>query len=238
MVLVEALRELGTVFVAAPAMEQSWVGRGFSRHRQIAVTAFDGFEGVQAWTVDGTPSDAVNIALGHLLPKKPDVVVSGINIGWNAMVPVIYSSGTVAGALEGASWGIPAIAISIHLEGEFFDRIKGDAAHPPESIKDPLKVAAKLGAAFAAQKAEESNDHCEVYNLNFPTNPKPDTPWIVTEPGKIKFDSLFQEIKPGRYSFRYMEQISKPSGTELPCDYEVFTEGKISLSKLKFHKLS
>ena len=61
------------------------------------------------WTVDGTPSDCVNIALAHLLPPelKPDAVLSGINIGLNASLGFIIASGTIAGAWEGALHGLP-----------------------------------------------------------------------------------------------------------------------------------
>lgn len=236
--LVEALSKLGTVFVAAPVREQSWVGKGVSRHRDVCVNAFDGFPGIQAWEVDGTPSDAVNIALGHLLPKSPDVVVSGINVGWNAMVPVLYSSGTVAGALEGASWGIPAVALSMHLKESDFDEVKMNTMSPPKSIRSPVDQAAALGADFSARKAGSANNSCEVYNINFPTNPNPDTPWVRTQPGRVKLGSLFEQVEPGCFSFQYSESSSLFSGSGLPYDYNVFSAGKISLSKLNFFNIS
>jgi 5'-nucleotidase len=97
------------VKVAAPSGERSWIGRAFSRHREVTVTAYPGL-GDEAWSIDGTPSDCVNIALSHLLKQKPDVVLSGLNIGFNATMPLCLSSGTIAGATEGTAWGIPAVA--------------------------------------------------------------------------------------------------------------------------------
>jgi 5'-nucleotidase len=235
--LVEALKNLGTVFVAAPKCEQSWVGRGISRNREVKATPYHGYSEVQAWEIDGTPSDAVNIALGHLLPTKPDVVVSGINVGWNAMVPVLYSSGTVAGALEGASWGIPAIALSMHLEGDDFDEVKKDSINPSAKVSEPVEMAAQLGAEFSSKKVGEQNDSCEVYNVNFPTNPLIDTPWVATQPGKIRFDKLFENTGSNTFKFRYREQIPESQKRKLPDDYEVFSAGNISVSILNFNDL-
>ena len=69
-----ALSEYGDVYIAAPKHEQSWVGRGISRNREVEVKTVEDYPVRQAWEVDGTPSDAINIALGNLMPKKPDVV--------------------------------------------------------------------------------------------------------------------------------------------------------------------
>ncbi|MCZ6673230.1 MAG: 5'/3'-nucleotidase SurE [Verrucomicrobia bacterium] len=236
--LVDALCEHGTVYVAAPKREQSWVGRGVSRHREVSVVPYEGFTNAQAWEVDGTPSDAVNIALGHLLPKKPDVVVSGINVGFNAMIPVLYSSGTVAGALEGASWGLSAVALSMHLLAHDFDKVKEDSVNLPDNIKTRVKLAARMGAKFSAGLVGESNDDCMVSNINFPANLKADSPWVATQPGKIKIDSFFEKTSSGNYRFRYMERTPYGKQSGLPIDYEVFSEGSISLSLLNFHNVS
>jgi 5'-nucleotidase len=235
--LVNALSELGTVFVAAPKSEQSWVGRGLSRNRDVRVNDYHGFSNARAWEIDGTPSDAVNIALGNLMPQKPDVVVSGINVGWNAMAPVIFSSGTVAGALEGASWGLPAVALSMHMVAKDFDDLKNNPAAPSANLTSGVRTAARLGAEFAAKKAGETNENCEVYNVNFPTNPQMDTPWVATQPEKVRFGSLFEETESGVYNFRYTEHIPYGKTGNLPNDWETFAAGNISLSILNFHNL-
>ena len=81
--LVEALLPDFQVSVAAPAFEQSWIGRAISRRREVEVIQSPSIfpSGVDAWAISGTPTDCVNIALGNLLPKLPDIVISGINIG-------------------------------------------------------------------------------------------------------------------------------------------------------------
>ncbi len=112
--LVDALLPDFRVSVAAPAFEQSWTGRSMTRHGEIeAIHSPSIFpEGVEAWAISGTPTDCVNIALGNLLPEKPNIVLSGINIGFNTTETLILSSGTIAGAIEGVLWDLPAMAFS------------------------------------------------------------------------------------------------------------------------------
>lgn len=96
-----ALRQLGEVCVVAPATEQSGVGHAITFLTPL--TAKEIFDGKvrRGWAVDGSPADAVKLAISQFCPRKPDLVVSGINGGLNAGINVLYS-GTVAAAIEGA----------------------------------------------------------------------------------------------------------------------------------------
>jgi 5'-nucleotidase len=106
-VLAEAARELGDVEVVAPDREQSATSHSLTLHHPLRVRTPS--EGVHV--VDGTPTDCVVLALGELLPEKPDFVLSGINHGANLGDDVLYS-GTVAAAMESTILGIPSIAVS------------------------------------------------------------------------------------------------------------------------------
>src|SRR5215475_3126469 len=99
-----ALRPLGDITIVAPVTESSAIGRPLRLERVDTEGA--------VFTVDGTPTDCVNIALTMVLDRKPDLIVSGINKGYNLGDDVTYS-GTVAGAMEGALLGIPSIAVSL-----------------------------------------------------------------------------------------------------------------------------
>ena len=107
--LAAALKPLGDVTVVAPHAESSAIGHALTLRRPLRIeTVSEGF-----YAVDGTPTDCVNLGVAVLLKGElPDLVVSGINTGWNLGDDVTYS-GTVAGALEGALLGIPGIAISL-----------------------------------------------------------------------------------------------------------------------------
>src|SRR3954451_20814677 len=105
--LAEALRPLGDVVVVAPHVEASAIGHALTLRRPLRLEQLR--DGV--YEVDGTPTDCVNIALTKLYPTPPDLIVSGINKGYNLGDDVTYS-GTVSGALEGALLGVPSIAVS------------------------------------------------------------------------------------------------------------------------------
>ncbi len=109
--LKEALGGLGELWVVAPAVEQSGVSHGFSLRGPLLVDEVKRNGDLFGYAVGGTPVDAVKVALQALLPKPPDLVVSGINRGENTGVDLLYS-GTVAGAMEAAVMGFPAMAIS------------------------------------------------------------------------------------------------------------------------------
>ena len=107
-VLAEAMRALGDVVVVAPLQEASAIGHALTLRRPLRIeTISDG-----VFAVDGTPTDCVNLGCEIVLKRLPDLVVSGINKGWNLGDDITYS-GTVAGALEGALLGAPAIAVSL-----------------------------------------------------------------------------------------------------------------------------
>ena len=110
--LARAMAYLGEVVVVAPDIEQSAVGHGLTLRRPLRFkhTASAGLEPIPAYRVDGTPADCV--VLGVHLKGPFDLVVSGINLGANLGLD-ITSSGTVAGAMEATSLGIPAIAVSL-----------------------------------------------------------------------------------------------------------------------------
>ena len=94
--------------MAAPDRERSAASHSISLDRPLRVDEIE--EGV--FSIDGTPVDCVYLALMHLVPRRPALVVSGINNGFNLGSDVFYS-GTVAGAVEGALRGVPALALSL-----------------------------------------------------------------------------------------------------------------------------
>ena len=112
--LASALDGLGEIVVVAPFEEQSAVGHSITIRDPMRVHPwpFEGASGpLWARAVTGTPADCVKIACQRLLPRHPDLVVSGINHGPNTAVNVIYS-GTVSAATEACILGIPSIAVS------------------------------------------------------------------------------------------------------------------------------
>lgn len=205
--LVEAHREAGfDIALAAPLEEQSWISRALSRRREVRLHARAEW-GFPAWAVDGTPTDCVNIALGHLVEGLPDAVVSGINLGYNANLPHILGSGTVAGALEGAFWGIPAVAYSLQLPHENYEQIRlskgvvtGVAA---ESLAHAARRAAALTREVIAWEHGKPMTAPRVHNYNFPRLTLPETPVEETRAGYLRPATMFQPQDTGGYRFKF-----------------------------------
>ncbi|MDO8519313.1 MAG: 5'/3'-nucleotidase SurE [Deltaproteobacteria bacterium] len=109
-VLARALKKIrgARVVVVAPDREKSAASHALTLHRPLRVEKISR----DTYSVDGTPTDAVMLAVHTILKKKPDLIISGINRGANLGEDVHYS-GTVSAALEGAIMGIPAIAVSV-----------------------------------------------------------------------------------------------------------------------------
>jgi 5'/3'-nucleotidase len=106
--LADAVRHLGEVTVVAPHAEASAIGHALTLRRPLRMEQIR----ERVYEVDGTPTDCVNIAVTQIFGALPDLVVSGINKGYNLGDDVTYS-GTVAGAMEGALLGVPSLAVSL-----------------------------------------------------------------------------------------------------------------------------
>ena len=112
--LEKALAELGDVYVVAPEREQSACGHALTLHRPQRPLQL----GERRFSVNGTPSDCVNLAVLGFLSSTPVLFVSGINHGANLGDDVTYS-GTVSAAMEGTILGVPSIAVSLADGGDF-----------------------------------------------------------------------------------------------------------------------
>ena len=112
--LAKRLRELDSVVIVAPDRERSAAGHSMTLHRPLLIEQVK----ESVYSVNGTPTDCVNIAVKGLLKEVPQLVVSGINKGPNLGDDVTYS-GTVAGAIEGILLGIPSFAISLNGRTDF-----------------------------------------------------------------------------------------------------------------------
>ncbi len=239
--LARALLKFGhSVTIAAPKTEQSWIGAAKSRNRAVEVTKIDLGLGCLTWSIDGTPSDCVNIALDHLLEKAklPDAVLSGFNIGMNASLGFIIASGTIGGALEGALHGLPSAALSQDLTTEIFESIK----HSDGKIDAPMEACLANSARRAAQLlpgilSSTPGKSFTVHNLNFPYPGHPESPVRRTVPAHVIVPKLFSPASDDgshRLVFSYGEDLS-PEG--LLTDRTALSRGEISHSVLDYRRL-
>ena len=253
--LIHALLAAGhQLDVVAPKHEQSWIGAAKSRNRPVhASTADQGF-GCRTWVVDGTPSDCVNIALGHLLldtaptdgssscdptPSEPiDGVISGINVGMNASLGFVIASGTIAGAWEGALHGLPAVAFSQDLSAQLYDRLKENGGVPQPNLLEVVKASATHAARLAPALIKGTAPRTFiVHNINFPLTCRPDTEVKRTVPARVVVPGLFSPAADDgthRLVFRLGDDLS-PSG--LLTDRAALSGGFISHTILDYTRL-
>lgn len=239
--LVHALQAGGhELYVVAPKREQSWIGAAKSRNRPVHAAVANRAFGCCTWIVDGTPSDAVNIAVGHLLPAglEIDAVISGINIGLNASLGFIIASGTIGGAWEGALHGLPAIAFSQDLTSEIYDRLKASGDVPEPGLHEVLKISAQHAARLAPELAAATLPRSFiVHNVNFPLPCHAHTEVRRTVPARVIVPGLFTPASDDgthRLIFRLGDDLSPP---EPLTDRAALSAGFISHTVLDYKKL-
>jgi len=129
--LADAMKGLGTVYVVAPDRERSAAGHSLTLSHPLRVEKL----GTRVWSVDGTPTDCVNLGVnGILRGKRIDLLVSGINKGANLGDDITYS-GTVSAAIEGTLLGIPSVAVSLVTRSRFrFDVAAGYALEVAKKV--------------------------------------------------------------------------------------------------------
>ena len=147
-VLANAMKTLGRVVVVAPDRERSAVSHALTLHSPLRAME----QSADWWSVDGTPTDCVNLGIHGLVQEKPDLVVSGINLGANLGDDLTYS-GTVAAAMEATLMGVPACAVSL----------SGSKFH-----EEDFRWAGQWAARIAARILEQGLPADTFLNVNVP----------------------------------------------------------------------
>ena len=145
------LSRLGEVCVVAPATEQSGVGHSITYLTPLILKEVFVDDQHWGWAVEGSPADCVKIGVAEFCPRRPDLVVSGINGGLNVGINVLYS-GTVAAAIEGAFFGITSMAVSLQFD---------------ENAQ--FEKAARLARTIIEQVLEKKGPEPQLFNMNIPT---------------------------------------------------------------------
>jgi 5'-nucleotidase len=150
--LAEALAGLGEILIAAPDRERSAASHAISLDHPLRVEEVE----PKVFAIDGTPVDCVYLALHHLVPRTPDLCLSGINNGFNLGSDIFYS-GTVGAALEAALRGVPAMALSLER------KVPQDFSHAAAFCRDlVVDILARGPSAIEPQT---------FLNVNLPTGP-------------------------------------------------------------------
>jgi len=102
----KAVEDLGSIDIVAPATQQSGIGHALTLFEPIRVTSTNLRDGSEAYSVSGTPTDAVLVGIFEIASKKPELVISGINVGENLGMSELTTSGTIGAAMEAAAQDI------------------------------------------------------------------------------------------------------------------------------------
>jgi 5'-nucleotidase len=182
-----SVADLGDVTVSAPMMQQSGVGRSISIFEPLRVTRTK-VDGIEVNAVGGTPTDSVIIGMFTIMKQRPDLILSGFNIGENISTDTVTTSGTIGAALEGASYGIPAIAASIQVkeEGLKFD----DNRDYEHDFGVAIKVVNRIARNVLRSGLPEKVD---VLNVNIPHFVETDTEIEITRLARKLFRTEVEE---------------------------------------------
>ncbi len=156
---------LGQINVVAPATQQSGIGHALTLFEPIRVTSTKLMDGTEAYSVSGTPTDAVIIGIFEITNEKPDLLISGINIGENLGMSELTTSGTIGAAMEAAAHGVPALSVSLQVtRGD----IKFHDGHVDVDFSHAQKITRMVSKMIISKGLPEGVDFL---NLNIPSAP-------------------------------------------------------------------
>lgn len=217
--LVEFMNEIGEVIVVAPNSPQSGKGHAITINSTLTFEEIN-LDGPQKdYSLSGTPVDCVKFALDKILPRRPDLVVSGINHGANSSINVIYS-GTMSAAVEAGVEGLQAIGFSL-LDFSW----EADFTQAKDYIQNIVK-----------KVLEKPMPKGIVLNVNIPKLPKEDIKGIrVCKQANAKWEESFDErINPHGKKYFWLSGYFNNMDSSKNADETALSEGYISIVPVKF----
>ena len=208
--LADALRPLGAVTIVAPVLEASAIGHALTLRRPLRLERIAD----DTFAVDGTPTDCVNIAIAQVIGSLPDLVVSGINKGWNLGDDVTYS-GTIAGAFEGALLGVPSMAVSLQSTSGPYDF--GPAARAAATLADALLQHPLPARVFL--------------NINVPAG-RPKGCRVTVQAARNHITSVGERRDPKGRPYYWIEEGEDAWQPHDRSDYQAVHDGYVSVTPL------
>ena len=210
--LESALTEIGDVYVVAPESEMSGASHSLTLARPLRIRQIDS----RHWTVDGTPTDCVVMALNQILPPEehPLICCSGINHGANLGDDASYS-GTVAGALEATILGVPGLAFSL-------------VAYRDHDFTESARVAREVTAKALAESIPEST----LLNVNVPKG-VPLGIRVTKQGFKTARPIIREQIDPRGKPYYWIGEVREGFRAEGGTDFEAIDEGFVSVTPMR-----
>lgn len=213
-----ALNKIADVLVVAPDTERSAVGHAITISDPLRVSTIEKDGKFFGHAINGTPADCVKIGISCIMDEKPDIVVSGINLGPNTATNIIYS-GTVSAAAEAVIMGIPSLALSIasfkvheydytcKLAVEFVNKI----------MKNGLPVGTLLNVNVPALKEDEINGI------------------VITRQGKGRYEEFFDKrVDPFNRTYYWLSGKRMMLDSDPDIDDVAVTQNKVSITPISY----
>lgn len=207
--LADVLRPLGDIVIVAPMQEASAIGHALTLRRPLRLETI----APNVYGVDGTPTDCVNIAISTVLRRLPELIVSGINKGWNLGDDITYS-GTVAGALEAALLGVPSIAVSLERSRTF-----------------DFREAARAAALVAGAVLQRGLPARTFLNVNVP-RARPKGFRVTVQGRRNHVTTVSERVDPRGQPYFWIEEGDNRWESHDRSDYEAVKHGYISVTPL------
>ena len=210
--LAGAVEGLGEVYVVGPDRERSAASHSLTLHRPLRVSEL----GTRRYAVDGTPTDCVNLAINGILPRRPRLVMAGINKGANLGEDITYS-GTVSAAMEGTLLGVPSVAVS-QLGRENFH----------------FTTAAAFARALAMHVLANRLPRDTLLNVNVPNRPEGSvTQFALTRQGRRRYgNAIVEKSDPRGRKYYWIGSDEFEFEEEAGTDFTAVAAGLISITPI------
>jgi len=216
--LANAMKKAGNITVVAPDTQRSAVGHAITIADPLRVSPANRNGKFFGYAASGTPADCVKLGIKAIMKKRPDLVISGINLGGNIGYNILYS-GTVSGATEGALLGIPSIAVSLDT-----------------FVKPDFSAAAAFTLKLAALLKKRALPPGTLLNVNLPNiAPRRIKGVRVTRQSLTSFNDWFDKRKdPHGGTYYWMTGEFQPTDADPASDLNAVNQGYISVTPIQF----
>ncbi len=219
-----ALQGLADTLVVAPKFQVSGVGKAMTIDRPLTVSSFT-FQDMRGYRIDGTPADCLLIGLHKIARRRPELVVSGINLGPNLGLDDLTSSGTMGACLQAAMYRIPSICISYCLS-DYTRKVPREELAPSARLlrwiaTEILKNGMPKGIQILIVAIPEGKSFTEALETRLAISPLPD---------------IHEEVREGKYMFMPRTIDTYTSEAEAD-DVDAILKGRVSITPLSLDQL-
>jgi 5'-nucleotidase len=213
-----------------PSREYSWSAKTLTRQGTLHIEQVTVEGDFELFTLSGSPADCANLGVYHLADSKPSLVISGVNMGSNAGLSLLMSSGTVGAAIEAALCGVAAAAFSMQLSAHVYKQWR------TERQLDALGGLWMTAATIATEICQEVQnaglpEGASLLSVNMPDTCNVSTPRRFGQVTPTEYGSFFQQLEPGAFDHRYSGY--RILGGDGRGDVELLENGDVAMTAIR-----